>query len=181
MFPMSTSRSAVSEFDSGMEKLIFLDPLSLRELSKKCLSWDAFPCSFNFPRQRKWVNVIPFLMVERANLLTPSIVDWLGDGRAAGDKRKVPKEIYLTFSTSLLFCSRETHDSCCWIILMSPLLHPSAFNRTPPLWVPLPAGVGIDLLLEEVSAFVKGRPTLFWRLISHMSPRKGNSTLPKSC
>lgn len=35
MFPMSTSSSAVSEFDSGMEKLIFQDPQSLRELSKK--------------------------------------------------------------------------------------------------------------------------------------------------
>lgn len=30
----------------------------------------------------KWVNVIPFLMVEQANLLTPpAIVDWLSDGR----------------------------------------------------------------------------------------------------
>lgn len=100
-------------------------------VKKKFLPRDAFPCSFNFPRQRKWVNVIPFLVVERANLLTPSIVDWLGDGRAAGDKRKVQKERFIWLSP--LPCSPalgETDGSGCWIILMSPLLHPSAFTHS---------------------------------------------------
>lgn len=72
---------------------------------------DTFSSNFNFLRQRKWVYVIPFLMGEQANLLTFSIVDWLSDGREAGDKRKVQKERFIwlpTLHSSLLSFSWET-------------------------------------------------------------------------
>lgn len=50
-------------------------------------------------------------MVERLNLLTPTIVDWLGDGGAAGDKRKVRKERdlfdFLHFPAPLLWGNRR--------------------------------------------------------------------------
>lgn len=72
-------------------------------LQKHLFLHDTFSSRFSFPWQRKRVNVIPFLMGEQANLLSLSIVDWLGDGGEAGDKRKSTEKIGLFdfFSTSL--------------------------------------------------------------------------------
>lgn len=79
MFPLSKSSSAASHFDSGTGKLLFLEPQSLMEPSQKkkksFYSETHFHVASTFLVRGKWVNVIPFLMAERANLLTPSIVD----------------------------------------------------------------------------------------------------------
>lgn len=70
-----------------------------RKKKKKKFSLpDTFSSRSHFLWRRKWVNVIPFLMVEQANLLTSPIVDWLSDGREAGDKRKVQKERFIWLS-----------------------------------------------------------------------------------
>lgn len=77
----------------GAQKSRFSPNLNHSWIRQKVFSLPhTFSSSFNFLRQRKWVNVIPFLMVEQANLLTPPIVVWLSDGREAGDKRKVQRE-----------------------------------------------------------------------------------------
>lgn len=97
MFPVSELGSA-TECDSGVEKPLFPEPQSLTEPSKKERKFqlgDAFPCRLHSRRGRKRARVIPFLTAGRANLLTASIVDRLGDGGAAGDKRKVPKERFI--------------------------------------------------------------------------------------
>lgn len=127
-----------SKFDRDTEKPLFLEPQSLMHSSEFFLFFfllpDTFSSSFNFLWQRKWVNVIPFLMGEQANLLTSSFVDWLNDGRETGDKRKVQKErfIWLSPLQAFLFSfSWETDYIYCWIILMSPVLHLSAFNLSP--------------------------------------------------
>lgn len=99
--------------------------------SESFCSETRFHRASNFLRRKKWVNVIPFLMGEQANLLTSSIVDWLGDGREAGDKGKVPKQRFIWLSplhSSLLSVSWEADCSCCWIILMSGILQLSVLS-----------------------------------------------------
>lgn len=100
MFPTSKSGFTPSKFDGGTEKPLFLEPQSLMDSSKKKKFSlpDTFSSRSHFLWRRKWVNVIPFLMVEQANLLTSPIVDWLSDGREAGDKRKVQKERFIWLS-----------------------------------------------------------------------------------
>lgn len=110
-------------------------------------------------------------MAERANLLTPAIVDPLGDGEAAGDKRKAPKERFIRLPP--LACSSAPGEEA---IAAAGLSRCLLFAAPPPSiapalsGAPLAAALAIDLPLREVSAFVKGRPTLFWRLIC---PRGG--------
>ena len=75
MFPMSRSGSPPTEFDRDTEKASFPGTSITHGFVGKFALPDTFSSSFNFLRQRKWVNVIPFLMGEQANLLTSSIVD----------------------------------------------------------------------------------------------------------
>lgn len=71
-------------------------------------------------------------MVEQANLLTSSIVDWLGDGREAGDKRKVEKERFIWLSPLPCTTSprrRTIAAGLSWPLLFSISLH----SITPPV------------------------------------------------
>lgn len=73
----------------AQKSLCFLQLQSFTHLSKKERKDRKFSfpdtfssCELFLSDGGKWVNVIPFLMVEQANLLTPlAIVDRLSDGR----------------------------------------------------------------------------------------------------
>lgn len=124
------------------------------------------------------------LFTEQANLFFPSFVDWLCNGREAGDKRKVQKERFIWLSalhSCLLSFSWEADSEllpdypnvCDSLCQHSSSLAPSLCLLLP--WEALIPGFRRFLRLLHLSGFC------FEAFIFHWSAMKENETLPVHC